>query len=340
MSRILIVKTSALGDIVQTFFAVDRLKITYPEIVVDWVVESSCAALLQVYPHVHRTISVDTKGWRKSPFSCKTWREVRAYVEQVRSCEYETVLDLQGNIKSGVLTALARSNQKVGWGGSSLPEWPNALFTHRRVNPPSRYSARERYRFFLEAVFGALRKEPETVRPPLKKEACFLVAPGSRWENKKLALDCWVGLLHRMAERLEGRFLLIWGTESEKLECIAIQRQLPHCAEVLEYFSIPQLPELFRRVDGFLGVDSFLLHFAAYLGVPTYSIFGASSSAQYAPVGPQHQTVQGSCPYGKKFEKRCPLLRTCITGDCMKKWNPEVLYRHFFVTTAVQDEFA
>lgn len=340
MSHILIVKTSALGDIVQSFFAVDRLKITYPEIVVDWVVESSCAALFQVYPYVHRTISVDTKGWRKSPFCSKTWREVRAYVEQVRSCEYETVLDLQGNTKSGVLTALARSKQKVGWGGSSLPEWPNALFTHRRVDPPSRCSVREKYLFFLEAVFGPLVKEPEIVPSPVKKEACFLVAPGSRWENKKLALDCWVGLLHRMAERLGGRFLLTWGSEAEKLECMAMQRQLPHCAEVLEYVSIPQLPELFRRVDGFLGVDSFLLHFAAYRGVPTYSIFGASSASQYAPVGPQHETVQGSCPYGKRFEKRCALLRTCKTGACMKTWDPEVLYRRFFVTQSTKEEFA
>lgn len=184
----------------------------------------------------------------------------------------------------------------------------------------------------LEAIFGKLKEEMPTRLPPLKKGACFLVAPGSRWENKKLGIEGWIGLLGRIAERLEGRFLFTWGTETEKLECLQISQQLPGCCEILEYCPILQLPALLNQVDSFLGVDSFLLHFAAYRGVPTYSIFGASSSSKYAPAGALHHSLQGSCPFGKIFDKRCPLLRSCPTGDCMKKLDPERVYQQLFAS--------
>ena len=254
-----------------------------------------------------------------------------AYVKTVRSYEYEAVFDLQGNTKSGILTAFARSKLKVGWGGAALPEWPNAMFTHRRIQPPPGFNAREENLFLLEAVFGKLKEKTPPCLRSLQKGACFLVAPGSRWENKKLGIETWIGLLGRIAERLEGRFLFIWGTEAEKLECLHLSQQLQGCSEVLEYCPILHLPALFNRVDGFLGVDSFLLHFAAYCEVPTYSIFGASSSSKYAPTGVLHHSLQGSCPFGNTFDKRCPLLRSCPTGDCMKKLDPEKIYQQFFV---------
>jgi heptosyltransferase-1 len=69
---------------------------------------------------------------------------------------------------------------------------------------------------------------------------------------------------------------------------------------------------------------------AGSTSTPTYSIFGASSAQKYKPIGTCHKAFQGECPYGKTFEKRCDILRTCKTGACIKQLQGEQLFNHFF----------
>ena len=79
-------------------------------------------------------------------------------------------------------------------------------------------------------------------------------------------------------------------------------------------------------------MDSLPLHLAGTSGTATFSVFGASSAQKYKPLGIAHQAVQGVCPYGKVFERRCPVLRTCPTGLCIKSILGDDLYNEYLKT--------
>ena len=79
--------------------------------------------------------------------------EMVAFRRQLRECLYDMVIDLQGNMKFGLVTASAKSHLKVGFGYGSVSEWPNILATHKRYNPPIGHNVREEYLFLVQSVF-------------------------------------------------------------------------------------------------------------------------------------------------------------------------------------------
>lgn len=112
--KILIIKTSSLGDIIHAFPVVAAAKKKHPQAQIDWVVESAFAELIEAHPQVNRVIKIDTKKWRKNPLKKSTWQEIEEAIGQIRSEVYDVILDLQGNIKSGIFTALANGPLESG----------------------------------------------------------------------------------------------------------------------------------------------------------------------------------------------------------------------------------
>lgn len=147
-----------------------------------------------------------------------------------------------------------------------------------------------------------------------------MVCPGSRWENKKLSLSTWIECLK---QEKGSTFYFVWGSEKEREEGAALQREFPAASILLPKMSLPVWQRLMSKMDLIYTVDSSALHLAATTNTPTYSFFGPSSAAIYRPPGKRHRSIQGLCPYKKTFTKRCPALRTCKTGACLKKINLE-----------------
>ena len=150
MMRILIVKTSSLGDIIQAFSVVQYLKQQIPLCEIDWVVEHSFAEVLQAHPSIDRLFCIQTKKWHNQIFDRKTWREAAQFRRELRGRKYDLVLDLQGNFKSGIVTAIAISSCKVGFAFSSVSEWPNLLSTNKKFNPPEGQNIRDDYLFLAK----------------------------------------------------------------------------------------------------------------------------------------------------------------------------------------------
>ena len=99
---------------------------------------------------------------------------------------------------------------------------------------------------------------------------------------------------------------------------MALHAQFPEKSTLLPKMTLPVWQRLMCEMDLICTVDSSALHLAATTNTPTYSFFGPSSSSIYKPVGDSHNSIQGPCPYGKTFAKRCPALRSCKTGACLK----------------------
>lgn len=288
-------------------------------------VEKNFAPITAAHPLIRRSIIFNLKGWRT------IWSQIR----NLRREKYDLIFDLQGNCKSGVITALARGGVKIGFDRRSVREWPNILATHVRFYTGGQ-NIRLQYLSLVRQYFqDSLSTEIEGVRFSVDEEEKraveglsdyrIMVCPGSKWINKQLPLEAWIGFL----KRVEGSFLFVWGDEKEREFCEKIKESLPQKSALAGKLSIPAWQNLMSGMDLVIAVDSSALHLCATTNTASFSIFGPSNAEVFKPLGERHFALQGPCPYGRTFKKTCPVLRSCPTGACIRALSGERIFESF-----------
>src|SRR5690242_19863115 len=111
MPRILLVKTSSLGDIVHNLPVASDIARALPGAEIDWVVEESMAKLPALHVSVSRVIPVAIRRWRRGAFQASTWREIRDFSDTLRATRYDAVIDTQGLFKSALIASSARGRR-------------------------------------------------------------------------------------------------------------------------------------------------------------------------------------------------------------------------------------
>lgn len=347
MKRFLLIKTSALGDIIHAYPIVNYLRSRFPDATIDWVVEESGSPLVQAHPMVSHTLKICTHRWRKNLGKWSTWKEICTFVRTLRKESYDAVFDLQGNVKSGILTGLTKAQMKIGFGKVTVPEWPNIFFTTHRYNPPAGRNIVEDNLFLVQQFFQdatTVEISPVKLQIPIEQQNvinCILsqseliatprlmICPGSAWFNKQMSEEALLDFMQRIKKHNNCSFLLVWGSTQEKALTERLQAGIGADCFVIPKLPLPTLQNLMEKVDVVISMDSLALHLAASVGTPTFSIFGASLANKYAPLGSQNFAIQGNCPYGRTFEKRCPILRKCLTGLCIKSLSGKEIFEAF-----------
>jgi heptosyltransferase I len=341
--RYLIVKTSAFGDVVQAFPVLQYLKSVAPDCEISWVVEKKIAHLVRAHPLVDHVIEVDAKEWKKKLLLFSTWRAIFGFIKHLRNQKYEAVFDLQGNIKSALITLFTKAKAKVGFGWKSAPERVGSIFLNVRANPPKGQNIRRDYLFLVQSYFHDFTTRPcEKLQFTLseEEEALFyemqvklsanswMICPHSIWRNKRLPKQRVEEFLKEVEARYGPQFVFLAGSLSESERAYELESLFPSSL-VLDRLPLPVVQHLMATVQLVVSVDSLPLHLAGTTNTPTFSLFGPSKSCKYRPLGNQHFSFQGSCPYGRTFEKRCPILRTCPTGSCLRDVPSKTLFAAF-----------
>jgi heptosyltransferase I len=344
---ILIIKTSAIGDVIQTFPVLEYLRLRFPDAQIDWVVEQEIAPLLRAHPQVNNVIEVRTRSWKKAPFSSQTLSECRAFNKKLRSTTYDLLFDLQGNTKSAVITSCAKAKAKIGFDWKSVREKSNLLVTNQRISVPTNINVRLKYLKLVQGYFNddsefaiqgiPLRiSEEESLRlkqicqdPRLSKRPRLMVCFGSKWANKRMETATLTYLLQRIAADCDPSFLFIFGNEEEKgiaegLDAHFNERSIP-----VGDLSLPLWQALMWEVDGVIAVDSAALHLCGTTQTPSFSVFGPTLPSYFKPMEARHVAVRGNCPYQRTFSSQCPVLRTCPTGACIHQLPVDDLFRSF-----------
>jgi heptosyltransferase I len=340
---ILIIKTSSIGDVIQSFPALEYLRRKYPDARIDWVVEQGIAPLLKAHPLLDQVLEIRTKAWRKGPFSLETRNECSTFARKLRSKKYDLLFDLQGNTKSAVITGLAKAEVKVGFDWKSVREKSNLLVTNKRLCAPTNLNIRLKYLGLVQRYFHDLEEfkaegvrlqltQPERERlrqicenPQVRLMVCF----GSKWANKRLDNSTLSSLLQEIAKTYPLSFLFIYGDEIEKGIAESLAAPFGENGAVLGNLSLPLWQAIMWEVKGVIAVDSAALHLCGTTQTPSFSVFGPSLASSYKPIEDRHLAVQGACPYGRTFSKHCPILRTCATGACIRELNAEDLFSSF-----------
>ena len=279
--RILLVKTSSLGDVVHNLPVASDIRARHPEAVIDWVVEESFADIPRLHPAVGRVIPVAVRRWRRAPLAAATWREWRGFRAAVRAQAYDLVLDTQGLIKSALLARQARG-RRAGHAAETAREPLAARCYDTAYAIPKNLHAVERNRWLAAAALGYAPDLPldyGIVAAPLAaswlpaQPYCVLLTASSRADKLWPEAD-WL----RLAAALNGQGLacvLPGGNAGERARAARLAAAMAQ-AVAAPPMAIAELARLLAGAHLVVGVDTGLTHLAAALGRLTFCLFAGS----------------------------------------------------------------
>jgi heptosyltransferase-1 len=283
MKKILLVKTSSLGDVVHNLPVVSDIARRYPGARIDWVVEEGFAALPALHPAVTRVIPVAVRRWRKAPLGRDTWREVGAVRRLFAAEPYDIVVDTQGLIKSALI-ARSADGERHGYNARSAREPLAARLydvthavprnLHAVVRNRALAAAALHYRVEDGVDYGIGLREGEA-RLEGGETYCVLLHATSR-ADKHWAEAHWTDLGQRLAAA-GLQCLLPWGSAAEFTAAGRLAAAIPG-ARVAPKLDLTAMARLIAGAGCVVGVDTGLTHLSAALGRPTVAIFCASSS--------------------------------------------------------------
>ena len=331
--RVLLVKTSSLGDLVHSFPALSDAAAAVPGIRFDWVVEEAFAEVPAWHPAVDRVIPIALRRWRKDWRKAWSSGELPRFYRALRERTYDLVIDAQGLLfKSGLVARFARG-ARAGFDRRSAREPWSSICYQRRYSVDREQHAIDRVRqLFAQALgydvnadrleFGlrpASAGEPNAGRPYL----VFLV--NTTWESKHWPEVYWAEL-SALAARQGYRILLPWYSPDDRLRAERIMRR-GECGELLPRMGLTELAQVLAKASGVLGVDSGLSHIAAALGVPTLVIYGPTSATLTGARGARAATRSAAFPCAPCLQKQCSFVgESAVRPACFEALDPEAVW--------------
>lgn len=303
--RILVVKLSSLGDVVQTLPVLHDLQARFPGAAVDWAVEEAFADLLRTTPGIARVIPVAQRRWRKARFAAATRAERRAARDALREKPYDAVIDFQGLMKSAWVARQARlapGGFSATYGNKSELcgyEWPVRFLLQRMVPMPTRIHAVARARVLAARAFGydtpGFAETPPSYPWRLDAPATppqVLLAHGTTRADNEWPLAAWAEFGRALAA--DGFDLLVpQASDSEERFAGELAAAIGPRARVLPRMKLAALLAAMRGTAGLVGVDSGIAHMAVAVNLPVVEIFSQPRAWRAGPVGQPHQCAVG-----------------------------------------------
>ncbi|NJC89296.1 MAG: lipopolysaccharide heptosyltransferase I [Desulfuromonas sp.] len=326
--KVLIVKASALGDVVHALPVLAWLKSADPAMEIDWLVEDGFASLLDGHPLVRKVHKIATRSWRRQGWLAAV-RESRQAVGRIRGENYDVVLDLQGNSKSGLFALLSGAPRRYGFDRDGVREWPNLLATNCRVTlTEAEHHISERSLAVARAAFPQGHEHPLAGPLPVRPEAAENIARqladfgltghrfavlhyGTTWTPNLWPVENWQLLVQRLVAETGVVPVLTWGSNEE----LAVVKQIAAVAGggalIWPRGTLPELVALLARAAVVVGGDTGPIHIAAAVGTPTVSIYRVTDGRRNGPRGERHICLQSPLDCSPCLRKECGKDREC-----------------------------
>jgi len=328
--RVLLIKTSSLGDVLHTLPALTDAAEAIPGIRFDWVVEEAFAEIPEWHPAVDRVIQVAIRRWRKSPLKAILSGEWSAFRRQLRAREYDLVLDAQGLIKSALLSRMTKW-RVVGLDADSAKEplasrlYQQGLFVERGEHAVVR----------LRKLFAqALDYELPSIAPDfgINREALeerdaapsILFVHGTTWPTKHWPDEYW-RVLAGIVNSAGYNVLLPWGSEEERERAERIADG--HDANILHKGSLDTLSIQLQKAAGAVCVDSGIAHLVAALSIPSITIYGSTNPELTGTLGENQQHLVSTFGCSPCLKRVCSLRGySSVEPACYRQITPEYVW--------------
>jgi heptosyltransferase I len=355
--RILLIKPSALGDVIHTVPVLVKLRARYPAAQIDWLLRPDIAELIRPHPALSNVVFFDRR--QHARFG-RSWSATTGLVRSIHDLwknHYELVIDLHGQFRSALLTLATGAPIRIGFdrplsrskraerhagGDSRLRGWSGAregawmVYSHRIPIPTLDIHAVDRYLWL--APFLGLDKEAPDFRlywPSAVDERVdrllaehrlaggrlAVLAPGTTWETKHWRLDGFADVARDFLSR--NYDVVLAGAPRDRVRCQMINEAYPRTVDLSGQTTPVELAALIRRADVCVTNDSGAMHLAVALNTPVVSIFGPTSPLR---IGPYHRP--GAVVHVELPCSPCHLrkLRECPHDhDCMKQVSSQMV---------------
>jgi len=276
--KVLVVKTSSMGDVIHTLPALSDAGKFYPDIKFDWVVEENFAEIPAWHKLVDKVIPIALRRWRKHPLRALKNHEWQSFYKTLKSEQYDFIIDAQGLVKSALIACVAEGI-RCGMDKYSARELPAAYCYQRKFSISKQQHAITRIRQLFSEVLDY--KMPDDfsdygIEVLPDKENYLVFIHGTSRPNKLWPKDNWVALAKLAAGR-GCAVKILWNNREEYDRAEYIANQSDN-VQILAKSNLTEVANVLSKAKGVIAVDTGLGHLAAALNVPTISLYGPTDA--------------------------------------------------------------
>ncbi len=316
--RILLIRTSALGDVVHCLPVLTALRRHLPEARIGWVVEDSMAPLLEGHPDLDQLLPVRLRPWRKRPLAPDTLGEIDDFLVGLRLFSSDVVIDLMGNHKAGVIAGLTLSDRIIGAAHADRRE-PSSVWWISEPVELSGTHVTERNLSLLRplgipdepAEFGGDKLFVGARAPEGLPDRFFLLHPGSAWPNKRYPAAMWGEATQRLAAETGLPGLVVHGPSEGELARDVVEAS-GGSLRVQPTADLAALAATMRRAALVMGADTGPIHLADALGSPVLCLLGPTSPETHGPPGRPEASLYRRLPCSF-CHRRLEEAKACLT---------------------------
>jgi len=347
--RILLIKPSAVRDVIHTVPVLARLRARYPAARIDWLLTPPIAELLQHHPALSSVVPFARQDYSRLWRSWSAAAGLGELLRTIRRTRYDLVIDLHGQVRSALLClatgaatrigfdrprAQARQSSRQlppsayrhGWTGAREGAW--VAYTHHIPIPSLDVHAVDRY-LWLGPMLGLPEGPPDfrlsvpaSAQERIANLLCqhglldrplAVLVPGTIWETKHWHVEEFAQVARHLGTT--GRAVVVAGTARERTRCQAVAAACQGACDLAGQTTLSELAALLQRAAVCLTNDSGPLHLAVALGRPVVSVFGPTDPLWIGPYGRPHAVVRAEVPCAPCYLRalrRCPHDHRCM----------------------------
>jgi heptosyltransferase-1 len=350
-SRILLIKPSALGDVVHTLPVLVKLRARYPRARIDWLITPENAEVVRYHPALSNVVLFARRDFSKRG---RRWRAFLSFfdlLKQIRRAKYELVIDMHGQVRSAFFALISGARVRIGfdrpikrgltvsaehdlknipshgWRGAREGSW--IAYTHRIPIPTLDIHAIDRY-LWVAPLLGlddnppdlAIHLSPQAADRvnrlleehgvPASKPLVVLV-PGTIWETKHWTIEGFAGVARQFLQ--DGFAVALAGTRRDQQRCRQIAAAAAGTCDLSGRTTPADLAALIRRAEVAVTNDSGSMHVAVSLGKPMVSVFGPTNPVHIGPYERPESVVRVDLPCSPCNYRRlsqCPFDHACM----------------------------
>lgn len=359
--KILLVRLSSLGDVIQTLPLPAVVRRAFPQASIGWAIDTELAPAIRGHPGVDYIHSCDRNRWGRALKNPLRWPriacEARAFIEEIRAVGYDCALDVQGLLKSALIPFFAGIHPRIGF--AHRRELTQFFYTERYVTKDEYFDPNRMHvdhMLALARMIGCDTQRYEVRLPQLEPEyrsqvdlllsrafeyakPLVAITPGTQWASKRWPLKHWLALLRMVLAETDANLVLV-GSDADATIAADLLEELGSAARgrvlnLAGMTSVRELYALFERVTVAVAADTAPLHIAGAAGCDLIGLFGATPASRTGPLSRARVAIMTAVP---QLSCQPCQQRVCRYGttECMHRLMPaevfialrEALQRH------------
>lgn len=318
MKKILLIKITSMGDLIQMLPALTDAAKAIPGIRFDWLVEDSFKDIPALHPSINKIIPLPYRRWKKNLKQAWNSGEWRIFLQELRGQSYDKVIDLQSNLKSAIAGLFAKG-PRLGLDKNSVSEYGAQFFYQKTITIARQQNHVERLRQILAtyleypypqtpADYGIVKAELPTLDFYIPEKFVFITAIASV-KNKLWPEPFWQEIV---AEILQTGYevVLPWWSSEEKERMLRLQNQHPKI-HLLPPLSLQKKASVIAQAAAAISLDTGLSHLAAALDIPNICLYGPGDADTCGTVGYRQTHIRAEYPSCSP----CNSMRCSYTGE-------------------------